>query len=109
MVIDGNNINPAQPGKRNGGTDSAALDKRATRSDSDGAKRNEANSAVSARDTVELSAQVQNVGRLREALAQQPEVDEVRVEQLRQQIESGTYQVDANSIAAGILRSDNSL
>ncbi|MGB5323807.1 MAG: flagellar biosynthesis anti-sigma factor FlgM [Pseudomonadales bacterium] len=106
MVIDSNSINPAQPGKRNGGTDSAALDKLAEQSRSDNSNSAASTAGTVASDTVELSSQAQNLGRLQQALADQPEVDEARVAQLRQQVADGTYQVDANSIAVSILRSD---
>lgn len=106
MVIDTNSINPAQPGKRNGGTDSAALDKKAASANPEaGANKN---SAASTSDTVELSSQARTLGTIQQALASLPEVDETRVEQVRQQIADGSYRVDANSIAAGILRDDQS-
>ncbi|MBT8148619.1 MAG: flagellar biosynthesis anti-sigma factor FlgM [Gammaproteobacteria bacterium] len=105
MVIDTNSINPAQPGKRNGGTDSAALDKKAASANPKASTNKSSNSSS---DTVELSSQARTLGKIERALASLPEVDEARVEQVRQQIADGSYQVDANSIAANILRDDQS-
>lgn len=109
MVIDSNSINPAQPGKRNGGTDSAALDKRLAQSRGDNADEARRGEAAASSDTVELSPEARNLARLQQALADQPDIDEARVEALRQQVEDGTYQVDANSLAASILQSDQNL
>jgi len=105
MVIDPNSINPAQPGKRNGGTDSTALDKKAAGANP---KASGNKSSTSSSDTVELSSQARTLGKIERALASLPEIDEARVEQVRQQIADGSYQVDANSIAANILRDDQS-
>ncbi len=104
MVIDTNSINPAQPGKRNGGADSAALDKKAVGNNSDLPESSTPRSV----DTVELSTQAQNLGRLQDELRNLPEVDEARVAQIRQQIANGDYRIDVDQIAGNILRDDQS-
>lgn len=103
MVIDINNsINPAQPGKRNGGADASAQDKNAV-----GNQASTSESTTStASDTVELSSQAQDLNRIREELAELPEVDESRVAQIRQQIADGSYSIDAEQIASKILLND---
>jgi negative regulator of flagellin synthesis FlgM len=54
-------------------------------------------------DTVQLSPQAQELNRIRVELAQLPEVDEARVEAVREQIANGSYRIDAEQIAAQIL------
>ena len=104
MVIDTNSINPAQPGKRNGGADAAVPDKNT----GGGAVPAGSGQSPSVRssDTVELSSQAQNLGRLQVALRELPDVDEARVEQVRQQIADGSYRIDADQIATKILLND---
>jgi len=103
MVIDTNSINPAQPGKRNGGADSTALDQKAASNNN-----SEQVKTASPTDTVKLSSQAQSLSSLQETLGNLPEVDEARVEQIRQQIADGSYRVDAEKIATAILRDDQS-
>ena len=105
MVIDTNSINPAQPGRRNGGADSTALDqKAASNNNSEQVKT----ASPTTTDTVKLSSQAQSLSSLQETLGNLPEVDEARVEQIRQQIADGSYRVDAEKIATAILRDDQS-
>jgi len=54
-------------------------------------------------DTVELSSNVGAMEAARQAIAAQPDVRVDKVEALRQQIEAGTYEVDADGIAAKML------
>ena len=54
-------------------------------------------------DQVQLSADGRSFARVMQAVSQQPEVRADRVEQLRQQVESGNYRVDADALAQLLL------
>lgn len=60
-------------------------------------------SGVRGGDSLTLSAQAQEVQRLREALASVPDVREDRVRALAESVASGTYRVDADKVATQIL------
>jgi negative regulator of flagellin synthesis FlgM len=60
-------------------------------------------------DTVRLTDAAQALSRLEAQVKSAPEVDSRRVEQLRAAVESGTYKVDADAIAAKLLNLDASL
>lgn len=60
-------------------------------------------SGVRQADALTLSAEAQEVQRLREALAAVPEVREERVRALAERVASGTYRVDADEVATQIL------
>lgn len=105
MVIDTNSINSAQPGKRNGSADSTALDQKAAGNNSPEQVKT---ASPTTTDTVKLSSQAQSLSSLQETLGNLPEVDEARVEQIRQQIADGSYRVNAEQIATAILRDDQS-
>lgn len=100
MVIDTNNIGPAQSGTtRNSETDSSAA-RSAVSND------NNASSRGNTSDTVELSSQARDFDRVRESLQNVPEVDRARVDSIKQQIADGSYQIDTDLIAANILSDD---
>ena len=54
-------------------------------------------------DTVNLSDAAQALQNVEKKLANTPDVDSDRVAQLRQEIESGTYQINARGTAEGIM------
>ena len=56
--------------------------------------------AVSAAAHVKLTGSAVQLAALEKALAQVPEVDLERVQQLRSEIEAGTYKVDSQRVAA---------
>ncbi|HYF93337.1 MAG TPA: flagellar biosynthesis anti-sigma factor FlgM [Symbiobacteriaceae bacterium] len=55
-------------------------------------------------DGVVLSAEAQQVLALKDKVAQAPEVRQQRIEELRRQIEAGTYRPDARQIAEKMLK-----
>ena len=60
-------------------------------------------------DTVELTSSAKLLARLDKTLAAIPDVDASRVAEVRQQIENGEYQIDADKIAEAMLRFDREL
>lgn len=56
-------------------------------------------------DGVELSKEAQQVKALRDKVSQVPEVRAERIEDLRKQIQAGTYRPDAKEVAAKMLKS----
>jgi negative regulator of flagellin synthesis FlgM len=60
-------------------------------------------------DTVKLSTAAQTLQNVEKQLANTPDVDSERVERLKQEIESGNYQINAESIAEKMLNFDNLL
>ena len=74
--------------------------------DAGGSKANVAKEAPPSRDSVELSDQGQKLARMEAKLASVDEVDTVKVESIRQAIESGTYEINPQRIAEKLLDSD---
>jgi negative regulator of flagellin synthesis FlgM len=62
-----------------------------------------------ASDTVELTSSAKLLERLEKTLAGLPEINAGRVEAVRTAIESGDYVIDADKIAAALLRSDREI
>lgn len=56
-------------------------------------------------DGVELSREAQEARSLKDKISQAPEVRQERIEELRRQIEAGTYRPDGREIAARMLQS----
>ena len=78
--------------------------------DNNANSNSEANSRASAEalvdnkhDTVQLSAHAQELSRIQRDLQALPEVDEARVNDIRERINNGSYTVDANQVATRIL------
>ena len=101
MVIDPNNIaNTASAGAKNKApsSESAAA---VTKSNS------EKPSSNASSDSVSLSAEAQSLGKLESSIAAEPEVDAAKVASIRNAIQSGQYQVNAEQIADKIIRQDS--
>jgi negative regulator of flagellin synthesis FlgM len=64
---------------------------------------------AAASDTVELTSSAKLLERLEKTLASSPEINSERVEAVRTAIESGDYVIDAEKIAAALLRTDREL
>lgn len=60
-------------------------------------------------DTVELTSSAQLLERLEKTLASMPEVDTARVAAVKAQIENGEYQIDVDSIADALIRTDKEI
>lgn len=59
-------------------------------------------------ESVELSATALQLQQVRDRLSEQPDVDQARVERLRQAIADGSYQVDSQRVAARLLAFESS-
>ncbi|MEM9171309.1 MAG: flagellar biosynthesis anti-sigma factor FlgM [Pseudomonadota bacterium] len=57
-------------------------------------------------DTVALTTSAKILDRVAPALAAAPDIDVQRVEEVRAQLSSGNYQIDDQSVADKLLRSD---
>ena len=99
MPIDLKQINPGQVG---------ANTRRANSSSEVNVNQNESRSANNAAqsDSVELSSKSQLVNSLLSDLSIKPEVNQSKVEQLRNSIASGEYSVSADKIASKLLTLD---
>jgi negative regulator of flagellin synthesis FlgM len=58
---------------------------------------------------VHITSTASKLASLGQALSAMPQVDESRVSTLKAAIESGTYSVDSNKIASGLIQSDRAL
>ena len=66
-------------------------------------------SQAASSDTVELTSSAKLLERLEKTLAGMPEINQGRVEAVRTSIENGDYVIDADKIAAALLRTDREL
>jgi len=74
-----------------------------------GIKSNEVSHRASSGETVELTSGAKLLERLEKTLASIPDVDSERIAVVKAQIENGDYQIDADKIAAAMLRMDQEL
>ncbi len=65
--------------------------------------------AEAPRDAVELTNTATRLKRIEAALAETPEVDRARVDDVRQRLQSGTYEIDHEQLAQKMLRLDQDL
>lgn len=70
---------------------------------------NAAKSQTSTNDTVKLTSAAKLLERLEKTLDALPAVDATRVAEVKTAIESGDYQIDADAIAAAMIRFERSL
>ena len=105
MAIDINGISTSQAGCKTCGPDEAKLNKPAdqTAPQQDPAQR----SSVS--DTVSLSDGAVQLGKLETTSINAPVVDTQRVEQVKQAIADGSYQVDPEKIADKLMQFESML
>jgi negative regulator of flagellin synthesis FlgM len=71
--------------------------------------QSQASSDRAAADTVTLTDSARLMQRLEAAVAQAPRVDSKRIEELKQQIASGAYKVDANQVATSFAQLESDL
>lgn len=60
-------------------------------------------------EDVNLSNQARNLKQLEQKLGDYPEMDDDRIEQIRSQLENGTYKIDAEKLAQKMLDMDKSI
>lgn len=99
--VNNNSVNPQRPGtaERSDATSrpaSTAADQPRTTASSGG-------------DSVNLSDRAKALKQAEQQLANQPEVDDAKVAQIRQALEDGTYKVDAKQLAQKMLDMDKSI
>ena len=69
------------------------------------AKSGAETTVAGASEKVELSSMASTMQKAEAAMAQTPEVDQKRVEEIRQAITDGQFKVDANRVADGLIAS----
>ena len=62
-----------------------------------------------ARDDVQLTDTATNLKRIEASLAEMPEIDQSRVDEIRQRLQSDSYQIDHQQLAQKMLRLDQDL
>lgn len=105
MVIDFNRPNsgvPASTGGRTNGPAGGSRSEAGGNPPSAGATQAPAETAK-AGESVQLSQQAQQLQTITDKLRDQPGVDKARVEQLKQAIADGSYQVDSQRVASKLL------
>jgi negative regulator of flagellin synthesis FlgM len=73
------------------------------------ARKSRKSESVSSGDDVQLTRAATSLKQVETQLAGLPDVDRARVDAVRQRIESGSYQMDANRIADRLLRFEREL
>ncbi len=104
MVNEVNSVNTGIAGSSRK-ADTSASKAAPTKGQPDAAEQQAANTGSNA-DTVQLSDQAKEIASIQRALAQLPEIDEARVQEIRDQIQSGSYSVDVEALADKILADD---
>lgn len=74
-----------------------------------GDARDKAIEAPAAGDSLRLTGEAAGLQALQRELAARPAMDEARVEQVREALASGSYRIDPEAIAAGMLALDAQL
>jgi len=74
-----------------------------------GDARDKAVEAPAAGDSLRLTGEAAGLQALQRDLAARPAVDEARVQEVREALASGTYRIDPEAIAAGMLALDAQL
>ncbi|GAA6131676.1 flagellar biosynthesis anti-sigma factor FlgM [Halopseudomonas sabulinigri] len=103
MVIDFNSPNGPNGAGRSNQTSSTSGKRDATLDNAEKATSGATQEATSERSSVSLSQQAQQLQAIEERLRELPEVDSERVNQIKQAIADGSYQVDSNRIADKLL------
>lgn len=68
---------------------------------------NNATSNQNDADSVSLSPTAQNIAKIEARIAQAPDIDTAKVAEIKNELETGTYQIDDNAIAEKILAEDS--
>tara|TARA_R110002124_G_scaffold73721_3_gene197718 strand:- start:406 stop:729 length:324 start_codon:yes stop_codon:yes gene_type:complete len=103
MVIDFNSTNGPSGASRNSQTSNTAGKRDAALDTTETATTTAAKETSTGRSSVSLSPQAQQFQAIEERLRDLPEVDSERVNQIKQAIADGSYQVDSTRIADKLL------
>lgn len=106
MVNEVNSIGRGLPNSTRQTDDSAGSARTTGNSNAPGTESPVGSQSPATGDTVNLSSEAQDIARIQRALAQLPDIDEARVQEIRNQIESGTYSIDVEALADRILADD---
>ncbi|MCH8497178.1 MAG: flagellar biosynthesis anti-sigma factor FlgM [Marinobacter sp.] len=104
MTVDFNGIGPGQVNTRKTAEQKPAAQPAAQQPAPERAK-----AAAARADSVSLSDQAKELKKMEEKLAQYPEIDDQRVEQIRAALADGSYKVDAEKLAQKMLEMDKSI
>lgn len=107
MVRDLNGVGGSQPGSTQTTKNQKAQS--ATQAESSRAKTPVQQEAVKARDSVQISAQAQSLAAMEGKLKDIPDVNQKRVSELREAINSKRYTADPERIADKMLKADDEL
>lgn len=101
-------IDPGNSGVGKSNTNAANSNK-IGKSQADNAAKtaNSDNSSPNPGDSVSLSSKGQALGKLAQAVSLAPDVDTDKVARIQQQIADGSYQLNSNKIAEGMLTQDS--
>lgn len=104
MTIEINNLPPVNPGSAETGNSSGV--KRGEQQAEGGAS---ASRTASGPDQVSLTPTAQTLRNLEAQVADLPEVDQDRVQAIRDAIANGSYQIDADRVAARLMDMERAL
>jgi negative regulator of flagellin synthesis FlgM len=107
MSVDFNGIGPGQVNNQRPSADKASGSQAPNQAGTEQAKSQAPNSARG--ENVNLSSQAKNLKQLEQKLADFPEMDDERIEQIRAALEDGSYKVDAQKLAQKMLEMDESI
>lgn len=107
MAID--TSNNLKPGFNSTGARDLASNKSTNTAGNERGRAPTSDSQPASADSVDLSSRGQSLNRLEENLANTPDVDTARVENIKQAIAEGRFEVDAERIAENILNQEDLL
>jgi len=99
-----NPINPFSRSSASSINDNSSKTQHSERSNEQAAPR-----ANNTADTVSLSQESQQVTSLQQQLKNSPAVDQAKVDSIKQEISNGNYPLDAEKIAANLIKLEQSL
>ncbi len=103
-----NNIGPTGPQNVRVGDGSGVESKTAARADSSTAAGVDAGKSGT-EDRVSITSTATFLQQVEEQLSKLPDVDDKRVEAIKQAIENGTFEIDANRVAEKLIAFDTAL
>ncbi|MDX1581503.1 MAG: flagellar biosynthesis anti-sigma factor FlgM [Alphaproteobacteria bacterium] len=105
MTVDFNGIGRGQVNTQKTPTDKS----QATRTEQQPAEQTPVATRPASGENVKLSSQAESLKQVEQQLADLPEVDDARIEQIRSALADGSYKIDAEKLAQKMLDMDNSI
>ena len=106
--INGVNNSPLNPRKSGSGDASNAAQNKAS-SPQTNAQEQARSTATARGENVNLSQRAKAVKQVEQQLREQPEVDDAKVESIRQSLEDGSFRIDAEKLAQKMLDMDKGI